>query len=142
MTNPHRRNRGQSPEHRKSIKDIHLGIEKQNRLNKVKSAFEFEAGNDGRNRRDRKNTLKNRGVHFEEKDDNDIHTDTEQRALNNFALNASNTLCGGLPKPAIFCLNTANLFLFLILVPNGCVRGSTLSPVLTKLFSALCSVSV
>lgn len=35
MTNPRRRSRSQTPEHRKSIKDIHLGIEKQNRLKRV-----------------------------------------------------------------------------------------------------------
>jgi len=35
MTNPRRRSRGMSPEHRKSMKDIHLGIEKKNRLNRI-----------------------------------------------------------------------------------------------------------
>jgi len=35
MTNPHRRNKAGSPEHRKSVKDIHLSIEKSNRLKRV-----------------------------------------------------------------------------------------------------------
>jgi len=42
MTNPHRRNRGQSPEHRKSMKNIHLGIEKANRLQRVKQGNELK----------------------------------------------------------------------------------------------------
>lgn len=35
MTNPHRMNRRASPEHRKSMKEIHLQMEKKNRLNRI-----------------------------------------------------------------------------------------------------------
>lgn len=43
MTNPHRSRNHASPEHRESMKKIHLQIEKQNRLNKLRGALQKNA---------------------------------------------------------------------------------------------------